>query len=118
MKFRIYRYDPDKDAAPRMQDYEVTLDVHDRMLLDAIIRIKASVDLTGLGLSRAALIVATALQTYGAVIGDQTSGPVELKVENVVAEGRGWLWKGVLSATSLSKIPLSSYEIVTLGFGK
>ena len=27
-----------------MQDYEVTLDVHDRMLLDAIIRIKAQDD--------------------------------------------------------------------------
>ena len=40
----------------------------------------------------------------------------ELKVENVVAEGRGWLWKGVLSATSLSKIPLSSYEVVQLGY--
>jgi hypothetical protein len=84
----------------------------------AIIRIKHSVDLTRLGLSRAALIVARALQTYGAVISDQSSGPAELKLENVVAEGRGWLWQGVLSATSLSKIPLSSYEIVTLGFGK
>jgi hypothetical protein len=83
----------------------------------AMIRIKASVDLMTLGLSPAALIVATALQTYGAVIGDQTRGPVELKVENVVAEGRGWLWKGVLSATSLSKIPLSSYEVVELGYG-
>src|ERR1700676_2958604 len=44
MKFKIYRYDPEKDAAPRMQDYEVTLDVHDRMLLDAIIRVKAQDD--------------------------------------------------------------------------
>ncbi|TMH08805.1 MAG: succinate dehydrogenase iron-sulfur subunit [Betaproteobacteria bacterium] len=44
MKFRVYRYDPDKDAAPRMQDYDVTLDPHDRMLLDAIIRLKAQDD--------------------------------------------------------------------------
>jgi succinate dehydrogenase / fumarate reductase iron-sulfur subunit len=44
MKFKIYRYDPEKDAAPRMQDYEVQLDVHDRMLLDAIIRVKAQDD--------------------------------------------------------------------------
>ena len=44
MKFRIYRYDPEKDAAPRMQDYEVKLDVHDRMLLDAIIRVKEQDD--------------------------------------------------------------------------
>jgi hypothetical protein len=82
----------------------------------AVIRIKASVDLTKLKLSRAALIVARALQTYGAVIGDQSGGTAELKVENVVAEGRGWLWKGVLSATSLLKIPLSSYQVVKLGY--
>src|SRR6202162_4892189 len=44
MKFRVYRYDPDKDATPRMQDYDVTLDPHDRMLLDALIRLKAQDD--------------------------------------------------------------------------
>src|ERR1700682_352525 len=44
MKFKIYRYDPEKDAAPRMQDYEVQLDPHDRMLLDAIIRLKIQDD--------------------------------------------------------------------------
>jgi len=83
----------------------------------AIIRIKQSVDVSKLGLSKFGLIIATALQTYGAVIGDQTAGPTELKVENTVAEGRGWLWNGVLSSTSLSKIPLSDYEIVKLGYG-
>ncbi len=41
MKFRIYRYDPDKDAKPYMQDYEVDLQSTDRMLLDALIRIKS-----------------------------------------------------------------------------
>ena len=40
MKFSIYRYDPDKDAKPYMQDYEVTLQHTDKMLLDAIQRIK------------------------------------------------------------------------------
>ena len=44
MKFRIYRYDPEQDAAPRMQDYDVALDPHDRMLLDALIRLKAQDD--------------------------------------------------------------------------
>ncbi len=83
----------------------------------AIIRIKQSIDVSKLGLSKFALVIAMALQTYGAVIGDQTAGPTELKVENTVAEGRGWLWKGVLSSTSLSKIPLSDYEIVKLGYG-
>ena len=41
MKFRIYRYDPDKDARPYLEDHDVTLDPHDRMLLDALIRLKA-----------------------------------------------------------------------------
>jgi succinate dehydrogenase / fumarate reductase, iron-sulfur subunit len=40
MKFRIYRYDPEKDAKPRLQEYDVPLDPHDRMLLDALIRVK------------------------------------------------------------------------------
>jgi succinate dehydrogenase / fumarate reductase iron-sulfur subunit len=44
MRFSIYRYDPDKDAKPRMQDYEVTLQHTDKMLLDAIQRIKWELD--------------------------------------------------------------------------
>ena len=41
MRFRIYRYDPDQDAKPRMQDYDVEMQPSDRMLLDALIRIKS-----------------------------------------------------------------------------
>src|SRR5258706_8844312 len=41
MKFRIYRYDPDKDSQPRMQDYDVEMQASDRMLLDALVRIKS-----------------------------------------------------------------------------
>ena len=41
MKFRIYRYDPETDAKPYYKDYDVELDPHDRMLLDALIRVKA-----------------------------------------------------------------------------
>src|SRR6476620_4046857 len=41
MKFRIYRYDPDHDETPRLQEYDIALDPHDRMLLDAMIRLKA-----------------------------------------------------------------------------
>lgn len=44
MKFRIYRFDPDKDAKPYMQDYDIELQPIDRMLLDALIRIKAEDD--------------------------------------------------------------------------
>ena len=44
MRFRVFRYDPDKDEKPRMQDYDVQLDPHDRMLLDALVRIKEQDD--------------------------------------------------------------------------
>ena len=39
--FQIYRYDPDTDAKPRMQTLEVALDGSERMLLDALIKLKA-----------------------------------------------------------------------------
>ena len=39
--FKIYRYDPDKDAKPYMQTIEIELDGHERMLLDALIKLKA-----------------------------------------------------------------------------
>src|ERR1700733_7160781 len=44
MKFRIQRYDPDKDAKPYMKDYDVEMGPSDRMLLDALIRIKTRDD--------------------------------------------------------------------------
>ena len=44
MKFEIYGYDPDKDERPYMQKLEVELQPTDKMLLDAIIRIKNDVD--------------------------------------------------------------------------
>ena len=39
-KFQIYRYDPDKDAKPYMQTVEVELDGQERMLLDALVKLK------------------------------------------------------------------------------
>ncbi|HEX5094112.1 MAG TPA: succinate dehydrogenase iron-sulfur subunit, partial [Burkholderiales bacterium] len=44
MKISIYRYDPDKDAKPYLQDYEVRLEPTDRMLLDALVKAKAQDD--------------------------------------------------------------------------
>jgi succinate dehydrogenase / fumarate reductase iron-sulfur subunit len=44
VKFKIFRYDPDKDDKPYMKDYDVRLDAHDRMLLDALVRIKEQDD--------------------------------------------------------------------------
>ena len=44
VKFEIYRYDPDKDERPYMQKLDVELGPNDKMLLDAIVRIKNDVD--------------------------------------------------------------------------
>ena len=43
-KFKIFRYDPDKDEKPYMQDIKVGLESTDRMLLDALLKIKGTVD--------------------------------------------------------------------------
>lgn len=39
--FHIYRYDPDADAAPRMQVIELEIGPGDRMLLDVLTRLKS-----------------------------------------------------------------------------
>jgi succinate dehydrogenase / fumarate reductase iron-sulfur subunit len=44
LQFKIYRYDPDKDAKPYMQDIEVDVDATDRKLLDALVKLKAKDD--------------------------------------------------------------------------
>ncbi len=44
VRFSIYRYDPDKDAKPYMQQLQVTLAPTDKMLLDALMRIKQTTD--------------------------------------------------------------------------
>jgi succinate dehydrogenase / fumarate reductase iron-sulfur subunit len=40
MKFSIYRFNPDVDKEPYMQDYDIELTPDTRMLLDALIQIK------------------------------------------------------------------------------
>jgi hypothetical protein len=82
------------------------------------IRIRRGVDIAKLRLSPAALIVARALQRYGAVIGDQSGHGAAVKVENTVAEGRGDLWAGVLGKDSLRGIPLRLFEVIKLGYGR
>jgi len=44
IEFRIYRYDPDRDEKPRMQALQVPLPDSDKMLLDALLRIKRDID--------------------------------------------------------------------------
>jgi succinate dehydrogenase / fumarate reductase iron-sulfur subunit len=40
MRISVYRYNPETDSKPYMQDYDVPLQPSDRMLLDAIVRLK------------------------------------------------------------------------------
>jgi succinate dehydrogenase / fumarate reductase, iron-sulfur subunit len=47
MKFRIYRYNPDTDNAPYMQDFELSLDAGDAMLLDALMLLRQQDDSIG-----------------------------------------------------------------------
>jgi succinate dehydrogenase / fumarate reductase iron-sulfur subunit len=42
--FKVYRYDPDSGANPRVDSYEVDLDSCGPMILDAIIKIKNEID--------------------------------------------------------------------------
>ena len=44
MKFKIYRYNPETDGAPYMQDFDVAVPASAKMLLDALIHIKSYVD--------------------------------------------------------------------------
>ncbi len=44
MRFSIYRFDPDIDKKPRMQDFDVEIGPNDHMLLDVILRIKMELD--------------------------------------------------------------------------
>lgn len=44
--FKVYRYDPDSGANPRMDTYEVDMDKCGPMVLDALLKIKNEVDAT------------------------------------------------------------------------
>ena len=44
VQFKIYRYDPDKDEKPYMQDISVELEASDKKLLDALVRLKVKDD--------------------------------------------------------------------------
>ena len=48
MRFSIYRYDPDSGNKPAMQDYEMEPEHSDKMLLDALIRLKSCLLYTSL----------------------------------------------------------------------
>jgi hypothetical protein len=76
----------------------------------ARLRIKQWVDLDRYDLHPEALVIARALQKYGAIVGDSTGGPLELKLEDTVAEGRGQLWS--IDETALCAIPIKAFEVI------
>ncbi len=85
--------------------------------MGAVFRIKPGVNLRGRGLRGAALVVATAMQTYGVVIGDQTGVPMALKLENLALEGKTARWSNVnLGPRSLEKIRFDDFECIKLGY--
>ena len=47
MKFRIYRYNPDTDTKPYMQDFDLQLEAGDAMLLDALMLLRQQDDSIG-----------------------------------------------------------------------
>jgi hypothetical protein len=76
----------------------------------AVIRIKRSVNLKGLHLSSAALVLARALQKYGAVIGDNAGSGNSIKLQGNAN------WSGILNKDSLKSIPWSDYVFIKGGF--
>lgn len=44
MKLSIFRFDPERDKKPYMQDFDIEMGASDRMLLDVIVRIKGEQD--------------------------------------------------------------------------
>jgi hypothetical protein len=76
----------------------------------AVIRIKRSVNLRALHLSRAALIIGRALQRYGAVVGDNAGSGNSIKVQ---ANAH---WRGILNKNSLRKVPWKDYVFVKGGY--
>ena len=44
IRLKVYRYNPDTDAKPYMQDYELEIEPTDVKLLDAIMKLKAKDD--------------------------------------------------------------------------
>ena len=87
----------------------------------AILRIKPGVNLSNYHLNPAALVIARALQRYGAIVGDRSGvgNNATIKLEDTVDEGKGNLWWNAgLRYDSLKAIPISAYQIDKLGAGR
>lgn len=68
------------------------------------LRLKASVNLNSIRMSRQTQVIARAMQRYGVYLGD-SGGTTSLKLENTRAHGHGQRWN--MSSTALCRLPLS-----------
>jgi hypothetical protein len=89
-----------------------------------LIRIKPSIDIhdSKYGLNGFALVIAKALQDYGAVIGDTSPDTANLKVEDLIVENSPLSWHDPdpnkdIGPDSLSGLSLDSFEFVQRGYG-
>jgi hypothetical protein len=83
-----------------------------------VMRIKPTIDLSRYSLTPAALVIARALQQYGAVVGDTSGSGANISVENLYVSGSSARWSNVgIAADSLADIPLDDYEFISRGAG-
>lgn len=75
----------------------------------ALIRIKPSVNLASKNLKPAALVVATAIQKYGLIVGDNSGSGNRLKAERAN-------WTGIMGIDDLKSLTWDNYEFITAGF--
>ena len=107
-----------RDYFPLYQGTMCTTSATNAIPAGAVIRIKPTVNLANIKLNPYARVIATALQKYGAVVGDRSGvgNNATIKLEDTVDEGKGNLWANVgLNSYSLSAIPLSDYQVDKLG---
>ncbi len=79
----------------------------------AILQLDPALDVSALGLSRGAEIVARALQEYGAVCVDVGGGHT-LYGEGLYADPRGRTWTGMLKGEDLLGIKLSHFRVLEM----
>jgi len=83
----------------------------------AVLRIRPSVDLLVKNLSASARVIATAMQRYGIVVGDQSGIPMALKVESLSMQSVAQQWIDVgIDRNSLSRITFDDFECIQLGY--
>ena len=83
----------------------------------AVFRIKPTVDLRARGLQGPALVIATAMQRFGVVVGDQSGVPMALKLKNLAVQGRTHRWSDIgIHSKSLSNVTFDDFQCIKLGY--